>query len=275
MALADYASAAPLGVTFAGSKQVTVTTPSVLGLNEVGVTDAVMATMWRCGPLRSAASTTGPAEKHHFGSDIAIVDRPQRRLILYQAKLGSLDSRGNFDLKSPVSANQVRLLQQAEVSVAGTTFAVTGRLAIYQTDHLPYTYGHGIVPWPGLLWPWQKGPSDAIQYFDTFLGPHSFSPCGVMAAAVSAGNSSIRSVPAKATWPWEFDTYHWVHGFTSYVDLPSSETRTSEDAFRPQWVRGDERDAAGRSEEVDFEFAADLRRVLGVPSGYELHVLMV
>lgn len=194
LSLAEYAGAAPGGMVFAGAKSAQVQTPKALGLNEVGVTDSVIATMWRCAPVSTAASTTGPAEKHHFGADLAIVDLNGNRLLLYQAKLGSLSPSGDLVLKSQVPSGQVKLLRRKSVIVGGNRFSITGRLAIYQVDYTPHLHLPAGFSLPAsVLIPFGAGPADAVQYFQNVLGPHSISPSGVLAAAIPLGRHPLRA----------------------------------------------------------------------------------
>src|SRR5690606_24804538 len=136
------------------------------------------------------------------------------RLLLYQAKLGGRSPRrtaGGLDLKSPVPPEQAELLRKVAVEVDDTTYAVTGRLAIYQTAYLAHMHASAGITWPhGLLRSWAAKPPKAVAYYNTILRPHSYSPCGVMAAAVPPGKAPIKNVPEMAIWPWEFDTYHWL-----------------------------------------------------------------
>lgn len=272
--LTEYAGAAPSGMIFAGAKSAQVQTPQALGLNEVGVTDSVIATMWRCAPASTAASTTGPAEKHHFGADLAIVDLNRNRLLLYQAKLGSLTPSGDLVLKSQVPSGQVKLLRRRSVLVGGRSFSVTGRLAIYQIDYTPHLHLPPGFSLPhSFLIPFGVGPADALQYFQHVLSPHSISPGGVLAAAIPVGKPPVKSVKAASTWPWEFDAYHWAHNMPSYFDLPG-EHANQEVGIGPEW-RNEKYEDIRQSRGVAVEFADQLHRALGLPRRHQLHVLVV
>ena len=108
LSFTDYAASSPGGKTFAGGKKSPPKAKAVMvtDLNEIGVTDSVMAALWGSGPFGSAAATTGPAEKHYLGADIAIIDQAANRLLLYQAKVGHLVSSTDLKLKSKVTASQ-------------------------------------------------------------------------------------------------------------------------------------------------------------------------
>ena len=72
--LLEYADAATAG----GLIKVVRGVPTRAGvgpttLSEVGVTDAVMATIWATGPTRAAYAVSAAAEAGHLGADIAIV----------------------------------------------------------------------------------------------------------------------------------------------------------------------------------------------------------
>lgn len=76
-----------------------------LGLNEVGVTDAVLATLRQFGPGGAAYAVSARAENHYFGADIAFVDVTSKRTLLYQAKLARIDGS---DLKLKSTSRQPR-----------------------------------------------------------------------------------------------------------------------------------------------------------------------
>lgn len=104
----------------------------------MGITDAVLAAIWRFGPDAAAYAISSHAEAKHLGADIAIVHLPTTRILLYQAKLARLDD-GAFKLKSPVTEGQLAILRRpSSIEVLGTRYQVTGRLALYQGDLSTY-----------------------------------------------------------------------------------------------------------------------------------------
>lgn len=108
-----------------------------LGLNEVGVTDAVLATLWQFGPGGAAYGVSARAESHYFGADIALVDVMSKRILLYQAKLARLDG-SDLKLKSHVPVSHVKHLTRAAVRIGGDRYTIAGRLALYQVGHIPF-----------------------------------------------------------------------------------------------------------------------------------------
>jgi hypothetical protein len=115
-----------------------IETAAVLDLNEVGVTDTVVAAIWRFGPSAAAYAISSSAEHEHLGADIAIAHLSTSRILLYQAKLAE-HKDGKFRLKSPVTKTQVRQLSQRRpITIQGIPYEVTGRLALYQQDLTPY-----------------------------------------------------------------------------------------------------------------------------------------
>ena len=57
--------------------------------SELGVTDAVLATIWQFGPQGITHEVAPLAERYYTGSDIAFIDGGTRRILLYQAKVSS------------------------------------------------------------------------------------------------------------------------------------------------------------------------------------------
>src|SRR6266851_274931 len=80
--LREHAALAPLSGVIRGSASLRLGSAAVLGLNEVGVTDLVMATIWRFGPSAVAYGVSPGAEANHLGADIAIVHTATSRILL-------------------------------------------------------------------------------------------------------------------------------------------------------------------------------------------------
>lgn len=133
-----------------------------LGLNEVGVTDAVLATLWQFGPGGAAYGVSARAENQHFGADIAFVDIATKRILLYQAKRARFDG-ADLKLKSPVPVSHVGHLTRSSVRIGLDKFAVTGRLALYQIEHTPFLSQFAALPSWSCAFGWPVGgwhPSD-------------------------------------------------------------------------------------------------------------------
>lgn len=191
-------------------------------LNEVGITDAVMAAIWRFGPEDAAYAVSSHAEATQLGADIAIIHLASSRILLYQAKIASLQD-DVFELKSPVTTEQLRLLRRRiPLTILGTGYQVTGRLALYQCDanfyfDLPSSH-MWLVPW--LTGPapfpadggavWAPAPGFGRDYYHDVLACRGSSPMGVLAALIPGGSHRVRSVAVDSTWPWEFDAHQWL-----------------------------------------------------------------
>lgn len=263
-------------------------TPDPDGLNEVGVTDAVMATLWRFGPANAAYAVSSRAEANHLGADIAIVDpRPngKKRVLLYQAKLAQYVN-GQIELKDRVKASQIRRLTKSSVEINNTRFTVTGRLALYQADHAPFRDRcRHPEPW----WhverlmlrrfrrhdPIRPEPEVGRRYYEEVLRCCGCSPRGVLAARVT-GTSEIECVPRAGTWPWEFDLYGWLRGTSPLDTSPSSAGLDGEDRpegepplFEPYTPGAGE--ARGDAGEIAEQLAAQLR----LPKSTQLYVIVL
>lgn len=90
--LAEYASAATGGgaMRSQGSRPHFSRALDPLGLNEVGVTDTVLAALWEFGPGGASYGVSARAESRYFGADIAFDDFASNRILRYQAKLARL-----------------------------------------------------------------------------------------------------------------------------------------------------------------------------------------
>lgn len=218
--LREHAAIAPAGTIIRGRKSLRFDRPAVLGLNEVGVTDLVMAAIWRFGPRGAAHAISTGAEANHLGADIAILHNGLSRILLYQAKLASLRD-GIFSLKSKVTERQIRLLRKRSVVLRGTRFQVTGRLAVYQADETPFMTR---CPRPAMWrepWMWYPGnwhltepvitpdPKVGREYYEEMLFGCRCSPSGVLSAPVPRGPQAVSTIRESSTLPWEFYTYGW------------------------------------------------------------------
>ena len=220
--LREHAAIAPASATIHGRRSLSVSPSDVLGLNEVGVTDLVMAAVWRFGPNAAAYAVAQGAEHDHLGADIAILHRATSRILLHQAKLAHL-SDGTFTLKSEVTAGQVGKLRKRFVVIQDIRYKMSGRLALYQADSAPFLHR-----WPHPAWwpePWMWQPTGwhpaltNLTWSDRQVGRYyyeqmlAFSPCspgGILSAPVPRGQETVKTIRESATLPWEFGTYGWL-----------------------------------------------------------------
>lgn len=283
--LLEYAHLAPHGGVITGgpSTPPTVASAKVLGLNEVGVTDAVMTTLWRCGPQGAAFAVSSGAEANHLGADIAIVDAAQRRILLYQAKLAAADGAA-LTLKSEVKVSQARRLRRRRpVRLRGVDYKVTGRLALYQGDHTPLLdrCGHcwmcasrsvvGRFDWERWWhWPGPPDPTIGREYYKSVISGRGCSPGGVLAARVSTADA-IRSVDRLATWPWEFDLHHWHRGRSPLDRLRRAGTPVGVgEEFEPY-----EGEDVEPSADLAEELSETLAPALGIPASRRVYLIVL
>lgn len=285
--LSEHAALAPAGGTIQGKASLVLGHTDVLGLNEVGVTDLVMATIWRCGPARAAFAVSQSAEANHLGADIAFLHRSTSRILLYQAKLARLDN-GVFALKSPVTKSQVRLLCRQSVALAGKSYQVTGRLALYQIDVTPFRHhcpplafdmwwykhwqGSSVIPtWAGSAI--ARDPGLGRSYYEEVLS-YGCSPSGVLATGIGANFNPITSILPTETWPWEFDVHEW---FQWKSPLGGAGGGTDDDGPLdervPEFQDYVSRGADSLSSEEVSEIADELANRLGLPANRRLYVV--
>lgn len=289
--LGEHAAVAPAGGTISGSTVPVIRPAHVLGLNEVGVTDLVVAAIWRHGPRAAAYAISPAAEANHLGADIAILHPKSQRLLLYQAKLAHCDA-GIFLLKSPVTKSQLRLLNRRSVSLQNSRYRITGRLALYQVDHTPYIDRcdcHAAYPWSWRWWPhvrwliadWDARVADddrevARSYYKEMLVGCGCSSSGVVAAPVPRPGNAVAEVAAALTWPWEFDTYSWLHG-ESPLDGNASEQREPRDLSEvvPDFAEYQPTVAEPPTPAAAAEMARELAERLRLPSSRRLHLVVL
>ncbi len=280
-ALKEYATAAKTGRlhhwgTMAPAQ---TTSPETLDLNEVGVTDAVMASLWKCGPPKSAYGVTAGAGSSYLAADIAVVQQATNRILLYRAKLGSLGSEStDLQLKSPISEEHVRSLRRETLQVGDVTYGLTGRLAIFQIDHTPYLANdYGTDSPDSGWWPWwgidEPDYSAAACYYKNVIVPTRSSPSGVLAAPLANGDSGISMVPAASTWPWEFDIYSWLNGLPGLNGV-EPRTDTSSIPTVPEFFF-EEGDRAEGQPAVAAEFGTLLHEALNLPEDHKLYVWII
>ncbi len=161
--LREYAALASSGRVIRGDVSLRVEDAEIDDLNEVGITDGVLAAIWRFGPSAAAYAISSRAEANHLGADIAIVQLSASRILLYQAKLARLRGEA-YRLKSQVTKGQLKLLRRRRpIEILGFRFQVTGRLALYQQDVTPYLRNAPVF-FPDMwwrLWPDVPGPLPA------------------------------------------------------------------------------------------------------------------
>lgn len=289
----EHAEVAPASSVIRGSRRRPPQTSqsAVLGLNEVGVTDAIMATLWRFGPSAAAFAVSPGAEANHVGADIAIVHSAKKRVLLYQAKLGQLQNDDAFHLKTAVGAKQVRMLTRQRVTLDKRNYRITGRIAVYQADSTPFI-ARCNGPFPYLwgdehfLGPYSLGrsrqPQVARWYYEEVLVGRRCSPSGILAAAV-AGTTPVARVPARSTWPWEFDAYEWmrrsspldrIRGAGS-ADRPMNESEARLDERAPDFDEYSPVAAEPPSPEATAGMARQLAERLNLGSRAQLFVIQI
>ncbi len=237
-----------------------------------------MATLWRCGPNAVSYSVSSKAEHNHLGADIAFVDRSTHRILLYQAKLAFFDGT-DYQLKSKVTAAQAKLLSQKSITLDGSIFAITGRLALYQCDVAPFIWCCGDDEFFD-YWFWRRWSSSANRFApDPTIGRRYYesvlrrrcSPSGVIACGVR-GKSAITSIPGNVVWPWEFDGFEWLQS-TSPLDGSSLNTDLDLQSMTPEFSNYSP--VLGDPPNIDDEYASRIAAALGLPVSQQLHVLVI
>jgi hypothetical protein len=285
--LSEHAALAPAGGTIQGKKSLALGHTNVLGLNEVGVTDLVMATIWRCGPAGVAFAVSQTAEANHLGADIALLHQSTSRILFYQAKLAHLEN-GVFRLKSQVTKSQVRLLRRQSVVLAGKSYQVTGRLALYQIDLTPfrcYCLPHAFDMWwythwqgSGVVPPWvgsatARDPGLGRSYYQEVLS-YGCSPSGILATGIGANFNPIKSIAPTETWPWEFDVHEWFQGNSPLGGAGGgTEDDGPLDQRVPEFQNYEQRGAGSLSSEETSEIADELTNQLRLPANRRLYVV--
>jgi hypothetical protein len=295
--LREHAALAPIAGIIRGDTSLRIERPDSTDLNEVGVTDMVLAAIWRFGPDGAAYAISSHAEGKHLCADIAIVHLSTSRILLYQAKLASHHS-GVYSLKSPVTKQQLALLgRRRPIEIQGTMYQMTGRLALYQQDLTPHLRQcpppFGVGQWPVFWWGgagpfpvaaggiWEPSPEIGRMYYDTFLAGRGCSPSGILAALVPGGRDRITSVAVNSTWPWEFDAYEWFREATQ-ADGP---TQAGADrgfggsapdfgSYGPEFEELRPSDqVAGTARERVADIASELADKLRLPTSIRLYVI--
>lgn len=249
------------------------------GLNEVGVTDSAVATLWKAGPNGASYAVTSGAESRHLGADIALVHRRTHGILLYQAKLARLE-RGVFRLKSVAPVTQVRRLRRRSVVLSGVEYAVTSRFALYQIDHAPFLRHCCLDPfWRWCPWIWESEivpePQIGQEYYEAVLEHGPCSPSGILAAPV-VGSQAVSSIRESPTWPWEFDAYEWLGG-SSRLDSSgwtSDEPATDEQNPTPQFAAYEPQDGRASADGIADEAVA-LAEQLRLPARWILNVVSI
>jgi hypothetical protein len=279
--LREHAVLAPFGGLVRGGERLSLVGADVVGLNEVGVTDLIMAALWRFGPQDVAYAVTSGAESGHLGADIAILRQAASRILLYQAKIAVLEN-DVFKLKSPLTDGQIRMLRKRSVTIDDRRYEVTGRLALYQAHETPF-----IEHCPQYLdsrpWSWflnfisdgpERDPEVARLYYDEVLASGHCSPSGIVAAPVR--RKSGNTVDVTSTWPWEFDFYEWLRTEDGPQESDWDRRRREQYNTGPDFEPYAEADQIASQEtppERAFELAAQLAGQLRLPQRHQLYVL--
>ncbi len=212
-----YATTRPATVLKKVGAGATTVTASSTALNEVGVTDAVMSTLWCHSPQDATYAITSQAEATVLGGDLAIVDA-SNVIHVYQSKIvESIDAATDeYVLKSAVTHAQASLLNGGLFSWNGRVHSFRGYLALYQRQLrvVPGTVSPSRSQW------WKDAAKSeapprlgAVYYWDMMSGSggnpdRMASGRGIMAAPIpvvdpTKATGSSR-VPVASSWPWEY-----------------------------------------------------------------------
>jgi hypothetical protein len=215
--LSEYAQAVDIPGSSLNKSQGGVVTgrPEHWSLNEVGVSDAVMASLWRHAPEGMTYVVSSQAESQFLGGDLAIVDGTLA-IRVYQAKLvKDVDrSTNEYVLKSPLTHAHSFHLNTGTFDWDGQLHQKTGYLALYQRA-LPVA--------PGAREPrrsrwWLEAATSVgaphlggVYYWDMMAGgrgkpPRMASARGIMAAPVPPlpAQENVDRVEVLGSWPWEY-----------------------------------------------------------------------
>lgn len=300
--LSEYAALAPIGGVIGRKKggkgwQPAVGQPTPRGMNEVGVTDAVMATLWRYGPLDAAYAVSAPAESFHIGADIAVVDWENQQCVHYQAKVAKFTHTRSgdpiFTLKSGVTDKQVSRLGMQLLTLRNTTLKVTGRLALYQIETRQFLRKHrptcplGLntgqtdlcYPWWQASWPITADPTMGQRYYSEVLQACGCSPGAILAAPVSGNVQTVHRVRPNTTWPWEYDLYEWFHTRSPLDSLPAGRRPGALKAERqlepPRFAEYVEEEEKASDHENVEAIAREFAETMGLPDSQRLFMIMV
>jgi hypothetical protein len=251
------AAAVPGGALRIKAGNVQASHPGPSDLNEVGVTDAVSAALWRHAPEGATYVVTSAAETLVFGGDLAIV-HGDRHLRIYQAKLvtDTDPKTGEYVLKSPLTQAHATLLNTGTFTWRQQTWRKTGYLALYQTC-LSIVQGTWHIRrstwWAQAAASFQAPHLGGVYYWDMMAASRGktarmASARGIMAAPVppSAATGSLYRVPIADSWPWEYGVANVWSGPASVVppsssaddrpdteDIPPSMPKPVDDASSP------------------------------------------
>ena len=203
-------------------------------IDERGITDLVMSTLWWFGPSRmthvSSLAVSQSGESKATGADIAFVDVANHRILVYQSKVATLDAtQAQFELKSGVKKHHVPLLRQRKIQLEGHNYDFEGRLALYVVDD-PGTPLVGV----SARWFWEfelfefmgrlaeMAPNNRYtndsrlgqRYYERVLHRNRWSPRAILAAPIGSLDSSRLRITSGVPWPWECDFFAWASGQT-------------------------------------------------------------
>jgi hypothetical protein len=200
-------------------------------VDERGLTDLVMSTLWWFGPSRaehvSCLAVTQSGESKATGADVAFVDVASHRILVYQSKVAYRHSDGvRFELKNAVKAHHPVLLGKTQLDFNGTSHGFEGRLALYNTAPASESDESDFEPWywsgdlfglrrrlwhSALLTNYSNDPRLGQDLYTQALVRGSWSARGVLAARLPALDPiTRRHLSISATWPCEWDFYAWA-----------------------------------------------------------------
>ncbi|GAB3862711.1 hypothetical protein GCM10028801_28760 [Nocardioides maradonensis] len=246
-------------------KGVTSKAAAAASINEVGLTDVAMASLWTHAEAGTTYAVTSKAEANVLGGDLAVLDGAGT-LRIYQAKLvKDLDAvSGEYVLKSALAVAHTLLLNSGTFNWDGRRFHMNGYLALYQ-QHLGVVHGtrkpHRSVWWTATANSVNAPALGARYYWDMMRPTPMASARGIMAAPVPPlpASTAVDRVPIHNSWPWE---YSIANTWTGPAGGPPTDDADGEPAQRnpgdappPLAEAGD---LSPRSEEQRADFASRL-----------------
>jgi hypothetical protein len=287
--LLEHAALAPPRGTLYGGKRICSGLTDALGLNEVGVTDLVLAAIWRFGPEELAYGVSSRAESDQLGADIAILHQAELRILLYQAKLATYDG-GVFKLKSRVTDSQIKLLAKRAVRIDGAKYSVTGRLALYQTGMTPFIrscppYRMPIAWWGSRWGEWEPTPETKARepqigrrYYQDFLFTHRCSPSGIVATPIPSTSEEAKRIAASSAWPWEFETYEWCQGIDTLSEREKNIDRQLFSETVPdfeEYIQTDQVNPEAPTPQRASDMAVQLHQQFRLPANHRLYLIII
>ena len=246
-------------------KGVTAKAAAPASINEVGLTDVAMASLWTHAEAGTTYAVTSKAEANVLGGDLAILDGAGT-LRIYQAKVvEDLDlASGEYVLKSSLTVAHTILLNSGTFEWDGRTFPMSGNLALYQ-QHLRVVHGtrkpHRSVWWAATANSVNAPALGARYYWDMMRPTPMASARGIMAAPVPPlpASNAVDRVSIHSSWPWEYsiaNTWAGPAAKPPTADVDGEPSRRNPDDAPPPLAESG--DLAPQSQEQRADFASRL-----------------